>query len=375
MAWQGTRAVAFAKVKLYWLAALLLFVWSPESKATGLSVGAPEILFVLDATPSMYGELGSTKTSKWEMAKSIIIQAMASWPKNLPVGLAVFGHDGRAGVEIILPIRQYEPGSLGRKLAVLQPKHTLSLSQVLPQAVAAFSVPSLGSLVLITDGIGEGGSAWALPEAQRPARLCFISFQGAEQNANLMRDLARRHGGSFETVDSLAQTQELLARIRDEISNAANLTVNTDPPASTALQWTVYPGEPDGTRPVLTTINGPSLSLAVSPGLYWIKASDGTRQYGMRVFVPPDEYLREVLNLAMGRTKFTPLAKESEWSYSIQLDSPSPPPSFTGSATGSQVVELPQGYYRAELSFADGRKSKLCFHSTPRALIERVIGP
>ena len=83
----------------------------------------PEVMFILDGSGSMWGPAG--KVRKIEAAKVVMAKVVPSLPKEVGVGLTVYGHrrKGDCGdVEIMIPSGSTDRAALLAKVKAISPR-------------------------------------------------------------------------------------------------------------------------------------------------------------------------------------------------------------------------------------------------------------
>ena len=116
---------------------------------------ATNLLFIVDASNSMWGQIAGT--AKIETAKSTLDKLLTEIPVDSNVGLMAYGHrqkDDCKDVELMQPVGPIKLAALKKSLDSLTPTGKTPIANALQQSAAAFSEDTTQrSVVLISDGI------------------------------------------------------------------------------------------------------------------------------------------------------------------------------------------------------------------------------
>ncbi len=153
----------FSSTKRLWALFLLTFVFlEPLGAQTPTPNQKKElirILFVLDASGSMFGRWG--KETKWETAQKILANLSDSLSKlpNVETALRVYGHQylltekNCNDTKLEVPFAKNNGAAIRKKLSDLTPRGITPITLSLEQAAYDFpSTPARNAIILITDG-------------------------------------------------------------------------------------------------------------------------------------------------------------------------------------------------------------------------------
>ena len=115
----------------------------------------PEVMFILDASGSMWGRVGGQ--AKIDAAKQVLAQAVLALPPEVRVGLAAYGHRRKgdcADVEILIPSGAADRRELLKKVQELSPKGKTPIAGAVKLAADALKTKeNETTIVLVSDGI------------------------------------------------------------------------------------------------------------------------------------------------------------------------------------------------------------------------------
>lgn len=172
---------------------------------------AKEILFVLDSSNSMWGQVDGT--AKIETAKSALSTLLSDLPEGTRIGLMVYGHRDKSScedVEVVLPLGAANPETVAAAMANVRPTGKTPIAFALEQTPAAFAgapEETGRDIVLISDGIEtcEGAPcevAGRLAEAGFGVRVHVVGFDISAEDRAALECIAERGGGRYFAADS-----------------------------------------------------------------------------------------------------------------------------------------------------------------------------
>jgi len=184
------------------------------------------ILFLLDASGSMYAKLGSD--TRINVAKKLLSRSIDSLAKekNLEIALRVYGHTSPPGARnckdtrLEVPFRPDNHQDIIKKIQNITPKGTTLIAHSLLQAASDFpqNENSRNVIILITDGIEEcQGDPCAVSEALQSKGIIlkpFIIGLGSTEDFKKAFDCVGRYYDanseeSFSTVLNVVISQAL----------------------------------------------------------------------------------------------------------------------------------------------------------------------
>jgi Mg-chelatase subunit ChlD len=189
--------------------------------ALSLSDRAVEI--VLDASNSMWGQLGGT--AKMSIAKEILEDALDWLPDDLMVALRVYGHQHRRELrncqdsKLLVPFAAGNRQQIRAAISGFKPRGQTPLGYSLQQVTADFGTfQGERAVVLVTDGIESCGgdpvaAARALQEnGSFPVHVIGFGLgSGEDEDQRSLRAIAEASGGKFLTARSAEELREALS--------------------------------------------------------------------------------------------------------------------------------------------------------------------
>jgi len=173
--------------------------------ATGRAAsGFPEVMFILDASGSMWGAAGSQK--KIEAAKEVMAQAVPALPQEVKVGLAAYGHRRKGDcedVEIIIPSGSDDRQGLIEKVKSLTPKGKTPIAASIKMVADTLKQKeNETTIVLVSDGIetchkDPCGVVKALKEAGIKFVMHVVGFGVGAEATEQLQCLAKAGGGQY----------------------------------------------------------------------------------------------------------------------------------------------------------------------------------
>lgn len=176
------------------------------------------ILFILDSSGSMAERAG--KEIKMDAAKKALKSLLATVPKNVNVGLLVYGQKGSnslsdksiscSGIELIYPLNKPDTVSFNLAVDSFKPTGWTAIAGSLQKAKEVFSQKAgqNNMVFLITDGLEtcDGNAATAINQLRvldiKPV-VNIVGFGVNQQESSVLQQLSQLGGGSyFQATDS-----------------------------------------------------------------------------------------------------------------------------------------------------------------------------
>ncbi|MBF0203964.1 MAG: VWA domain-containing protein [Desulfamplus sp.] len=115
----------------------------------------PEVIFILDASGSMWGKAGDK--TKIEAAKAVMVEVVPALAPEVKVGLVVYGHRRKGDckdIEVLIHAGSDDRTGLVQKVKTLQPKGKTPITDAISTVVEQLKTKeNETSVVLISDGI------------------------------------------------------------------------------------------------------------------------------------------------------------------------------------------------------------------------------
>lgn len=204
------------------LAALLLAI---SLGSTAAAAQAPQVLFVLDGSGSMWGQVDGEP--KIGIARQVMSELVRNLPAEVQVGLAAYGHNRKGDcedIEILAPVGSPRDGII-RAVQALNPKGKTPLTASIRLAAAQFrEVESAASVVVVSDGkeTCEGdpcAAARAARESGVGLRVHAVGFDVTPEEAEQLNCIAEEGGGRYfgaknasELVTAFAEVERVVAQ-------------------------------------------------------------------------------------------------------------------------------------------------------------------
>lgn len=204
------------------LAALLISLVSTPVLA------ASNVLFILDASGSMWGQMDGVP--KIKIAKQVLTALLKDLPKDTKIGLMVYGHRREGDckdVELLAPIGVNDPEKLATRLGPIKTKGKTPLAYSLEQSVPHFSsFPGQNNFViLVSDGIETCGgdpaqAAAKLAAANIGVKVHVVGFdvKGAERKQ--LEDIAKEGKGRYFNAQNAQGLKDAFAQVKVEVVQA-----------------------------------------------------------------------------------------------------------------------------------------------------------
>ncbi len=201
----------------------------------------PEVMFILDASGSMWGEAGGQ--TKIEAARSVLSQIVPSLPPEVQVGLTVYGHRRKgdcSDIEILIPSGNDRAGLLAQVQGI-HPKGMTPIANAI-QAVADTLKGHEGetTIVLISDGEetchdDPCGVVQSLKKSGINFLLHVVGF-GVDSKANAQLEcLAREGGGSYFTASNAGSLLAALETVKQQVAEKVEQAKTTSKKAASGL--------------------------------------------------------------------------------------------------------------------------------------------
>lgn len=291
------------------LPALALTLLAGPSAAADEVPDGPAII-VLDGSGSMWGNIGTERPAKFDLARGALRQSLSTLSPRVRLGLMSFGQRRRADCSDVEVLAPPEAGPPERILSIadkLNPKGKGPLALTLKEAAKQIPAGEAGSVIVIHDGPDNCwqdpcASAAEIAKASPNTRVFLIGFGLEKADSQHLACVARATNGRvFDTQDSTSLTSALsealtLANL-ERVDPATGMAVpvpkaataptpagapglrlsaslSADGPAlTTAIQWTIAnASQPDAP---LKTARARDLSVDLPPGSYLVTARYG----------------------------------------------------------------------------------------------------
>ncbi len=171
--------------------------------------GAPNILFILDASGSMWGEVEGR--DKIAIAKEVMTELIRELPDRSRVGLVAYGHRRKgdcSDVEELVPVSPLDRDRLTRTVQAISPKGKTPITRSVRTAAEKLeALEDETTIVLVSDGKETcEGDPCALVRELKEAGLRFvlhvIGFDVTEEERRQLECMADAGGGTYYTAQT-----------------------------------------------------------------------------------------------------------------------------------------------------------------------------
>lgn len=390
---------------------VLLLLPSPAGAQDAGSDG-PAIL-VFDGSGSMWGNIGTEKPPKYELARDALGRALATLSPRVRLGLLSYGHRRRADcsdVEVMAPPEAGPPERIMSLVEKISPKGKGPLALALKQAAEQIPPGEAGSVIVVHDGVDNCwqdmcAAAQDIAKANPKTRVFLAGFGLEKGDAQRLACIARATKGrvleaqdpaGLEAALSEAFTLANLERVDPSTGIAVpapkaapapkpggapgvRLTASLKaggPEVAAAVQWTL--AKADAPAVPVTSVRAPALAADLRPGAYVVEARLGHATARQTVTVGADGPTVAHLSLGAGTLKIdaqadrggAPLANPVVTvSAKAGGDKGAARPVWIGREAAAELV-LPAGTYlvrvqdglteeTAEVSLAEGTRQEV----------------
>ncbi len=186
------------------------------SKTTRLIRKQVNLEVILDASGSMTNKIGNQ--TRLDVARDVLAQLVNSLPKDVNVGITVYGHHFSSSdqdkerscqdIEILHPLGPVAPQKIVSSLQPVEAKGWTPIARSVDLAARDMSIGEqyANSVILISDGeeTCDGNPAESARRVkQSPADLTVhtISFAASEKTKEQLQQIAQYSGGTFHEAD------------------------------------------------------------------------------------------------------------------------------------------------------------------------------
>lgn len=189
---------------------------------------ATNILFILDASGSMWGQVDGVP--KIDVAKQVLTALLKDLPKDARIGLMAYGHRTKGDckdVELLVPIGANPPDKVASRLTAITPKGKTPLAYSLEQSVPLFKslAGQNNSVILISDGIETCGgdpvkAAAKLAAANIGVKVHVVGFDVKGAELQQLESIAKAGKGRFFEAQNAAGLKTAFAQVKKEVVQA-----------------------------------------------------------------------------------------------------------------------------------------------------------
>ena len=245
--------------------------------ATTAGAAERNLLFILDASGSMWGRIDDTP--KISVAKEVMTDLVRDLPAGSNAGLLAYGHRRKGDCSDIESLVEFGPldrEAMIERIQGLNPKGKTPITAAVKQAVDQLrQIEASASVILVSDGLEscDGDPCEAVKEARKSGvdfRLHVIGFDLGDADPGQLQCMAEAGGGEFYTA---ANVDELTGALEQVTAEPAKVDVTIQAVAgeggdavTEGLLWTLERSGSD--EPVLADYSVSRLHMALVPGRY-----------------------------------------------------------------------------------------------------------
>lgn len=264
-------------------------VSAAESAAGGQPSQTPpanNLLFILDASGSMWGRIDDTP--KIVIAKEVMSSLVADLPDDAKAGLMAYGHRRKGDcqdIESLVALGPLDRDTMIEHIDGLNAKGKTPITASVKQAIEQLrQTEESASVVLVSDGLEScGGDPCAAVKAAKQSgvdfRLHVVGFDLGEADTSQLQCMADVGGGQFFTAanaDELSNALETVAAPPkpEKTDVAFKATKGKDGPViKHDLTWTLT--NTDTGKAAIQDFDIATLTMAVEPGEYTARVKRG----------------------------------------------------------------------------------------------------
>ncbi len=200
------------------------------------SAHAASVLFVLDASGSMWGQIDGEP--KIDIARRVMGDLVKDLPQNVDVGLAAYGHnrkDDCSDIEVLSPIGT-ERSAVAEAVQALNPKGMTPLTDAIRLAAAELqSIESAASVVVISDGkeTCDGDPCAAAAAARKTGadvRIHVVGFDVTGEEAKQLNCIADNGGGKYFSAGNALELASAFEEVKVVVAQAEPAPAPAPPP-------------------------------------------------------------------------------------------------------------------------------------------------
>jgi len=215
------------------------------------------VLFIFDASGSMKKTLDSGE-SRMDAAKKAMNEALSSMPKDVRLGLFLFGHRRAkdcADMELVSPIGADDARKIAARINAVEAKGETPIAESLRQGLRSYAAlkGQDNRIILVTDGVEEcQGNVCAAAQEVRDAgfdlKVDVVGFTLTREQRALIQCVPEVTGGQYYDAQNMAGLTTALAQVSQKV---------VEPPDNNIL------GQKQGG------------TLLAAPNDEWMKLNDG----------------------------------------------------------------------------------------------------
>lgn len=212
------------------LVATVFIILFSFSVAIASSPSYPEVIFILDASGSMWGKAGDK--TKIESAKEVMAQVAPGLASEVKVGLVAYGHRRKgdcADIEVMIEAGSKDRTALLNKVKALQPKGKTPISDAICTVVNQLKTKeNETTIVLVSDGIETcAADPCKVVRELKSTGIKFVmhvvGFSVSDNVAQQLRCIAKAGGGNYLAANDAKSLLDALNNVSKEIEKKVEI--------------------------------------------------------------------------------------------------------------------------------------------------------
>ncbi len=204
---------------------LVLLLGMMPLTANASTGGYPEVMFILDASGSMWGKVGNK--TKIEIARDVMQKVVPSLPAETDVGLTAYGHNRKGDcrdIEILIPAGSKDRQSLLDRLGQISPKGMTPIAGSLQMVVDELKEKeNETTIVLLSDGeetCNENPCDAVKHMAETGIRfvLHVVGFDVNDEQKAQLSCIAGAGGGNYFNADDAESLLSAFQSVQKEVT-------------------------------------------------------------------------------------------------------------------------------------------------------------
>ncbi|OOY34620.1 hypothetical protein BOV90_04370 [Solemya velum gill symbiont] len=186
------------------------------------SMAQTNMLFILDGSNSMWGQIDST--AKIDTAKDVLASLLTGLPEGTRAGLMVYGHRDKNScddIELVSAIGTDSAASLSNKIRGLTPTGKTPIAAALNASASAFAnlQDANNHVILISDGLetcnGDPcAAAAALAKANIQPRVHVIGFDVGKEEQAQLECIPKAGNGRYFNASNANELKAAVAEVK-----------------------------------------------------------------------------------------------------------------------------------------------------------------
>ena len=253
------------------------------------AMAATNLLYILDASNSMWGRVGSE--TKIDTAKSVLRDSLASLPRGVTPALMVYGHRQKndcGDVQLVAPFARASAEQIARLVENISPRGKTPIATALERAGQAFEgrLEENNAILLISDGIETCGGnpcdvARKLSQRGIDLRINVVGFDVDAKARAQLQCIAKAGKGQYFDARSANDFKVAVATVQKQAQQAAPPPPQPKPAAKAPPKgpslYFVDEFDGDTLSPDWQVLNPDPDNYRVEDGVLTIVARDGLK--------------------------------------------------------------------------------------------------